>query len=366
MKSVLLPVICVLLVCDAGWSQSRNKKRDRELQQELSLDPDPKKLKKEVRPQVLDVPKEPPQAVAVESTRLAFYVSPLSGKGLLSQQVRDGLRALTSSARGAPIVKIRAFVAGTGDMRRVQAIVSETFEERRQPLPALSVVQVGGLPHEAAQVVMEATALERKPVLPYGVAFVAAQEGSAKDAAGPLKSALTAASLDASGVRRVTCFLNSLDYIDAVRTQIVEAFPEASANYVQLRRDSAGDFVSCEAVAGLSGAPSKPVEITQYAAKLGPGKLVLSGTQMAFGREDADVRLAFDRLDKALESAGTDLKQVIFARVYSLTNSVAQQVVRLRSDYFDSTAEPATSSLIFEGLPALEASVGLDVIARAK
>ena len=46
-------------------------------------------------------------------------------------------------------------------MRRVQTIVSETFTERRQPLPALSVVQVGALPLEGAQVVMEAIAVKR-------------------------------------------------------------------------------------------------------------------------------------------------------------------------------------------------------------
>ena len=366
MKSVLLALVCSLLVCNAGWSQSRNKKKERELQQELSLDPDPKKLKKEVRPQVLEALKDPPQAVSVDSTKMVFYVSPLSGKGLLSQQVRDGLRALVSSARGAPIVKIRAFVSGTGDMRRVQAIVSETFTERRQPLPALSVVQVGALPHEAAQVVMEAIAIERKAVSPHGVAFIAAQPATAKDSSGPLKSAIETASIDASSVRRVTCFLNALEHVDAVRTQITATFPEASANYVQLRRDSAGDFVACEAVAALSAAPAKPVEVTPTVVKLGAGKLVLSGTQMAFGREDGDLRLAFGRLDKALESAGTDLKQVIFARVYSLTNAAAQQVGRLRSEYFDASVHPATSSLVFEGLPSLDASVGLDVIALAK
>ena len=41
---------------------------------------------------------------------------------------------------------------------------------------------------------------------------------------------------------------------------------------------------------------------------------------MAFGQEDGDLRLAFGRLDKALESLG-DMKNVVFARVYSLTNA---------------------------------------------
>lgn len=369
MKSVLPAVVCSLLLADPSWCQSRSSKKQKELQQELSLDPDPRKQKKEVRPQVLELPKDPPQAIAVDTQRLSFHVSPLSGRGLLSQQVREGLRALIGSARGAAIVKIRAFVAGTGDMRRVQAIVSETFMERRQPLPALSVIQVGALPLEGAQVVMEAIAQEKKPVAQHGIAFVAAQPADAKDAFGPLKSALGSASLESAAVRRVTCFLNSLDYVDTVRAQAAAAFPEASANYVQLRRDSAGGFVACEAVAALSKAPAKALEAVGSPAqvvRLGPGRIVLSGTQMAFGGEDGDLRLAFGRLDKALESAGTDIKRVVFARVYPLTNSAAQRFVRVRSEYFDQSAQPATTSLIFEGLPSLDAYVGMDVVALAK
>ena len=90
--------------------------------------------------QVLQLPKDPPSAVVAETARLGFYVSPLSSRGLLSQQVRDALKAMQRNLGGANIVKLRAFVAGSGDMRRVQAIVSETFTERRLSLPALSVV----------------------------------------------------------------------------------------------------------------------------------------------------------------------------------------------------------------------------------
>src|SRR5579871_3120625 len=80
--------------------------------------------------QALQLPKEPPSAGVAETARLSFYMSPLSAKGLLSQQVRDGLKALQRSVGSGTIVKLRAFVAGSGDMRRVQAIVSETFTDR--------------------------------------------------------------------------------------------------------------------------------------------------------------------------------------------------------------------------------------------
>ena len=40
------------------------------------------------------VPATPPATVTAETSRLVFQVSPLSTKGLLSQQVRDALKAL--------------------------------------------------------------------------------------------------------------------------------------------------------------------------------------------------------------------------------------------------------------------------------
>jgi enamine deaminase RidA (YjgF/YER057c/UK114 family) len=369
MKFVLPALLSLSLLTGTALCQQKNSKRQKELERELSLDPDPKKLKKDQRPQVLELPKEPPQAVAVDTQKLVFHLSPLSNKGLLSQQVRDGLRALDGSARGAAIVKIRAFVAGTGDMRRVQTIVSETFDERRQPLPALSVIQVGQLPLEGAQVVMEAISVDRKSVTPNGIAFIAAQPSTARDAAGPLKTLLASSSLDAAGVRRVTCFLSSLEHVDQVRSQIASAFPDASANFVQLRRDSGGDFAACEAVAALPETQSKAphrADVGAQVVQLGPGKIVLSGTQMAFGEEDRDLRLAFGRLDKALESAGTDMKLVVFTRVYALTRSAEERIARIRTDYFDKAAAPVTTSLIFEGLPSLDASVGLDVVAVSK
>src|SRR2546421_487170 len=50
--------------------------------------------KKEPVTQALEALPEPPAAIAAETAKLAFYVSPLSNKGLLSQQIRDGLKAI--------------------------------------------------------------------------------------------------------------------------------------------------------------------------------------------------------------------------------------------------------------------------------
>ena len=44
--------------------------------------------------QTLDLPKDPPVVAVGEMSHLTFHVSPLSAKGLLSQQTRDALKAI--------------------------------------------------------------------------------------------------------------------------------------------------------------------------------------------------------------------------------------------------------------------------------
>src|SRR5512133_135637 len=115
----------------------------------------PQRRKKEEQTQVLQVPKELPAAVVGETRRLTFRVTPLSGRGLLSQQIREALKAVSRDAGNETVLKIRAFVAGSGDLRRVRDLVSDHFTERRQPLPALTLIQSGGLPLDGAQVIFE-------------------------------------------------------------------------------------------------------------------------------------------------------------------------------------------------------------------
>src|SRR5437660_8367050 len=177
-----------------------------------------KKKKPEEITQTLALPQDPPATVTAETSRLVFHVSPLSAKGLLSQQLRDALKALLKSSGGASIVKLRALVAGSGDLRRVPAIVSETFTEKHLPLPVVSVIQVGALPMEGAQVVIESIAVAKKEMNPLGLVFVAGQPGSsdapmlkvaplAERSIAGLKTALRGgAGSGPADVLRVTCF----------------------------------------------------------------------------------------------------------------------------------------------------------------
>ena len=203
-----------------------------------------KKKKPEEITQTLEQPKDPPLTVTAETSRLTFHISPLSAKGLLSQQMRDAIKALLKSANGATIVKLRAFVAGRGDLRRVPAIVSETFTEKHLALPAVSVIQVGILPMEGAQVVIESIAVAKKEMNPLGLVFVSGQGASsdapvlkvaplAEKSMANLKTALQGAGSTAADVLRVTCFCSSLEDHAAVRGVVEPNFPHAALDFVQ-------------------------------------------------------------------------------------------------------------------------------------
>ncbi|MBI4875997.1 MAG: hypothetical protein HY822_15280 [Acidobacteria bacterium] len=346
-----------------------------------------KKKKKEEREitQTLEIPKDPPQAVVAEAARLVFHVSALSSKGLLSQQVRDGLKDLQRQARGAAIVKLRAFVAGSGDMRRVQAIVSETFTDRRQPLPALSVVQVGGLPLLGAQVVLESVAVAKKPVNPSGLAFISGQQERSDaplDPAAPLVgqslagvgAALRAAGAESADVARVTCYVSTLADVNTVRASVARAFPKAAWNVVQVRRASLGSLAECEAVARLRAVPDGRLKMLNpeglpksphysQVALVAPGRLALSGMQMAFGYQDQDLRLAFLRLAKALESVGAKISDTAVSSIYPLSERMTEQIRAVRGQFYNPASPPAATLLGFEGLPSLDASCAVDVVA---
>ena len=345
------------------------------------------KKKKEEITQTLELPKDPPATVTAETARLVFHVSPLSGKGLLSAQVRDALKALLKSAGGGSIVKLRAFVAGSGDLRRVQAIVSELFTEKKLALPALTVVQVGGLPMDGAQVVIESIAAAKKPMNPQGLVFVSGQAASSDNAmakTGPLaqkavadlKTALRGAGAEPGDALRVTCFASSLDDYPAIRAAVETDYRRAALDFVQLQRGAVRGVVECEAVAKLERQTAAPVEFVNPPGLAAPAeysqlalisapRLVFSGAQIAYGYQDSDARLAFQRLAKVLEQGGSSIRDVAVAGIYPLSSSLAAQARKIRFEFFDKSHPPASTLLPFEGLPAMDAGFAVDVVAIA-
>ena len=101
------------------------------------------------------------------------------------------------------------------------------------------------------------------------------------------------------------------------------------------------------------------------AVVLGPGKVVFTGTQLAFGAKEGDVRLAFDRLEKALNSVGAKLADTVMTHMYPLSSAAAESVRKVRFEFYDAKKPPASTLLVFEGLPSLDALLGMEVVTRA-
>ena len=311
------------------------------------------KNKKDIEPptQVLPPLPEPPDAIAAETARLSFQVSPLSSKGLLSQQIRDALKALLHDNHGAQMVKLRAFVAGSGDLRRVPQIVAEEFTDKKLALPAISTIQVGGLPLTGAQVVIEAASLEKQAVATVQLRFLPAV--TVKDATAAVED-LRGRS-NSSEMLRVTCFVSSLDDANSARSALAAAFPRAALDVVQAQRQSLEPFAACEGTARVpSGGPSKGVA--------GP-KIIFTGTKLVFRGEDADVRLAFQRLIKSIEPLGATKDDVIWAGEYPLTNPLAAKVAALRAEFTGPNAVANSGTVLFEGLPSTDATAAIELIA---
>ncbi len=325
---------------------------------------------KEPPTQTLPAEVDLPTAVVAETARLTFHVSPLSNKGLLLQQTRDALKALMQANHGARIVKLRAFVAGTGDARRVRQIVSEVLTDKKKPLPVLTTIQVGELPKDGAQVVMESVSEEAgsRAANPGGLAFFPARSADdPKSAVEQLSATAAQAGVAAGEMLRVTCFLGSSDDAAVTEAAVAHFFPAAimngAFNMVQPLRVGSGSS-ACEGVGRLTGRAGPPVQFTGGAALVTAPKLIFTGAQMAFGDKDADLRLAFGRLEKSMEPVGATYQDVVFAGFYPVSRA-ADQKLRALSPEFLRAPTPA-STLIFEGLPSPDARMSMEVIAAVK
>lgn len=341
MRTLAAALLCFTLAGGLCAQKKKNNKKD-----------------EEPPTQVLPPLPDPPEAIAADTARLTFQVSPLSGKGLLSQQIRDALKALLHDNHGAQIVKLRAFVAGSGDLRRVQSIVAEEFTDHKMALPVVSTIQAGGLPLIGAQVVIEATSVDRRAVNPDGLVFYQAVTGKDSTAA---VAGLHMRS-GRSEVLRVTCYVSSLDDASAGRTATAAAFPGAVSNFLQTQRQSLEPFAACEGVGRSNDVPAGASGTSLVRAP----KIVMTGTKLVFRDEDSDIRLAFQRLEKAMEPLGATSKDVFWMGVYPLTRTTAARIGTLRSEFVSSGAGAASSPVLFEGLPSTDATAAIEVMATGR
>lgn len=369
LRIILIVGLVSMLAADL-LAQSKKKRKKKGDEEEIT--------------QVREVPKDPPAAVSAEPQRMGFLTAPMSSKGLLSQQVRDGLKALRSLARGAQIIKVRAFVAGSGDLRRVQAILSEVFTDAKLPIPALTTIRVGALPQEGAQVLLEGTTIEKKSVNPHGLAFFSGQQVTAKEpletveplireSVARLRTGLKEIKVEPVDVLRVTCFTSAMGDFAQIRQHLGEQFPKAATTVVQVLRGLSNGLVECEAVARASSDPASALTMVNpkgleasanysQIALVNAPKIVLSGSQQAFNSRDSDVRLALERLKKALEQSGGSLKNAVMTNYYPLAQSTIDKIRQVRFEFLDKGKPPASTMLLFEGLPSMDASFAVEVI----
>jgi len=340
----MLPLLAALLTL-AGFSHAfaqRNKKNQ------------------EPKPQILPLPPELPMALAADTSSLDFHISPLLKRGGLSAQIRQSLNDLIRDTRGETIVKLRAFVAGTGDARRVQAEVGELFTEHKLPLPVLSSIQVGALGEESAQVVIEAVVSTRRTPNPDGLAFFAGQPAAElTDALEKLKHSTADAAVSPDHILSCTCFTSQISDYAATRAQIQGAFPNSAISVIQPLRDPPAESSLCQAVGQLSKPPEGGPFIllnNSRASLVNSPKLVFTGLQLTFGSFRDDAQEAISRLKRAATSV-QPVETPVEVNAFALDIYAASAVRK------STTVPPAAfTAQTVEALPAIDASAGIEAI----
>jgi enamine deaminase RidA (YjgF/YER057c/UK114 family) len=319
-----------------------------------------KRKYEEPKPQILPLPPNLPMALAADTASLDFHISPLLKTGGLSAQIRRSLNDLIRDTHGETIVKLRAFVAGAGDARRVEAEAAEIFSERRLPLPVLSILQVGGLDDTAAQVVIEAVVSTPRTVNPNGLAFIAGQHGATlREALEKMKQAASAATVEPDHLVTMTCFTSRIEDYEATRASVLKIFPRTAFNLAQAVRDPRSDASMCEAVGQLSQAPTQGEVVWLKAARatlVNSQQLVFTGLQLTFGSFLDDAHQAFLRLHRAA-TALQPVEVPVQVDAFSLNVYAGSALVKTTS-FPQSTFTVQT----VEGLPAIDASAGIEAI----
>jgi enamine deaminase RidA (YjgF/YER057c/UK114 family) len=325
-----------------------------------------KKSEQEPKPQVLPLPKEPPRALAADVNRITFRALPLLHTGHLSAQIKESMTQLLKQTRGDTIVKLRAFVAGAGDSRRVQDVVGEMFSEKKDALPVLTIVQVGALGDDAAAVAFEAVVEEKRISNPNGLAFFTGQNGATlQEAEERLQARVTKSALGAADVVRVSCFADQMIDYSGMRRFLASAFPSAEVSLVQTLRDPVDSRATCEAVArlprasetsgtSLGGDPGTSI--------VNSGPVVFTGLQLSFGNYLDDADSALSRLTRDAEAVHGDVHNPLTLNAFSLDPAAASAIEKTMPKY-DMPAHSLTVQTV-EGLPSLDAALGIEAVLK--
>jgi enamine deaminase RidA (YjgF/YER057c/UK114 family) len=322
-----------------------------------------KKKDQDPKSQVQPLPPEPPKALMADTASLDFHISPILHAGHLSAQIRQSLGDLIKDTHGETIVKLRAFVAGSGDARTVKTEVGQIFGERRLPLPVLTILQVGALPQPTAQVVIEAVVATGRQLNSHGLVFAAGQSGQTlADSLQKLQGAMSAAAVDGANVLSCTCYAAQLPDFAQARAAVTALFPNAVSNIVEALRDPVSETTTCEAVGRRSqdGGPG-PLVLLEHAraAVVQSPRLVFTGLQLSFGNYLDDASEAVARLNSAAAALDPVESPVqVNAFSYDLATGAA---IRKRIKV---PASVLTVQAI-EGLPGIDSTGGIEAILAA-
>jgi hypothetical protein len=319
-----------------------------------------KKHDEEPKTEVLPLPPQLPMALAADTQSLDFHISPLLKTGGLDAQIRQSLNDLIRDTHGETIIKLRAFVSGAGDARRVGAETGQIFTEHKLPLPVLSILQVGALGGETAEVVIEAVVSTKRELNPNGLAFFSGQSApSFKQAAERLAQSARAAPVAPGRVLTCTCFASVMGDYGAMRADLQSEFPNSAINIVQPLREAGDGSATCEAVGQLSAPPRNgPVEwLSEARATLvNSPQLVFTGLQLTFGNYLDDAHEAYLRLERAV-SAVQPVEAPVEINAFALDSYAAAALSKTTA------APPGTFTVeSVEGLPAIDASAGIEAV----
>jgi enamine deaminase RidA (YjgF/YER057c/UK114 family) len=215
-------------------------------------------------------------------------------------------------------------------------------------------------------VVIEAVSAEKKVINPNGLAFLyAAESASAAGSVAQLQSVLNNVGVKAADVLRVSCFLSSLDDVQAARAVVATSFPSAVTNFLQMQRLGLEQKALCEAVARWGGTPviDRP---GSGVALINSPKIVLTATQLVFRDQDSDFRLAYQRVAKTLLPLGASFKDVFWTGTYALTKPDASKLESIQWEFLDRASPPPHTALQIEGLPSTDATAAVEVMAISR
>jgi hypothetical protein len=341
--SALTLALIALLVSTAFSSTQRRKGRE-----------------EEPKSQVVPLPRELPTAIAADTSTLDFHVSPLLKTGGLAVQIRRSLTNLLRDTHGETVVKLRAFVSGVGDARRVLSEVTAIFTEKKLPLPVVTVIQIGRLSDDLAQVVIEAVVATQKNVNPNGLAFLAGQTGKTfTDALNGLRQSAAEASVSPDQVVSCTCFVSNLEGGGAQQSAIQTLFPKAVANVVQAVRDPIEQSTMCQGIGQLAHSPEQGPLVwlkKAHASQVNSPRLVFTGLQLSFGSYLDDAKEAFSRLQRTASALGSNAAPVQ-VNAFSL-DLTAGAAIRKSTSFPPNTFTVQT----VEGLPSVDATAGVEAV----